>query len=72
MIRLTIVLGNDGEQGKLEDQLEGDYQTPVGGDVAWAGVNSGHVQTVRILDFFFFFLRNETMRFADGLDTCVR
>ena len=50
MIRLTIVLGNDGEQGKLEDQLEGDYQTPVGGDVAWAGVNSGHVQTVRILD----------------------
>ena len=30
MIRLTIVLGHDGEQGKLEDKLEGDYQTPVG------------------------------------------
>lgn len=53
MIRLTIVLGNDGGQGKLEDQLGGDYQTPVGRDGALTGGNSGHVQTVRILDFFF-------------------
>ena len=43
----------------------------MGRDDASTGGNSGRVQTVRILDFFFF-KRMETMRFADGLGSCVR
>lgn len=53
MIHLTIVLGNDEGQWKLEDQLEGDYQTPVGGDGAWTGLTVDMCKLLGFLIFFF-------------------
>ena len=55
-----------GSKGSWKTSWKGITKPQWEGDVAWTGVNSGHVQTVRILDFFF--LRTKTMRFADGLD----
>lgn len=41
---------------KQEDQLGDDYQIPVRGDGGWMGVNSGCVQSTRILFFCYCFL----------------
>lgn len=48
------------------------WQSP--GEKGWwlDGGNSGHVQSARLQDFFFFFLRMEAMRFADGMGSCVK
>lgn len=58
-------------RGEQEDQLGGDDKVPARRAGGWMGVT---VDMCKALDFrtFFFFLRMEAMRFADGMGSCVK